>query len=63
MVEGGRKTLQSFIDAGLWDEIRVETNLALTVSDGTRAPQIPANVRVLGKQQFGDNVIVTYHRS
>ncbi|MBQ6377227.1 MAG: bifunctional diaminohydroxyphosphoribosylaminopyrimidine deaminase/5-amino-6-(5-phosphoribosylamino)uracil reductase RibD [Prevotella sp.] len=60
IVEGGAQTLRSFLMQNLWDEIRVETNLALTVSDGTRAPQIPANVKVSGKQQFDDHVIVTY---
>lgn len=30
IVEGGAKTLQSFIDDDLWDEVRVETNLTLT---------------------------------
>ena len=60
IVEGGAQTLRSLLMQNLWDEIRVETNLALTVSDGTRAPQIPANVKVSGKQQFDDHVIVTY---
>ncbi|MBR0165672.1 MAG: bifunctional diaminohydroxyphosphoribosylaminopyrimidine deaminase/5-amino-6-(5-phosphoribosylamino)uracil reductase RibD [Prevotella sp.] len=60
IVEGGAQTLRSFLMQNLWDEIRVETNLALTVSDGTRAPQIPANVKVSGKQQFDDHVIATY---
>jgi len=60
IVEGGRQTLESFIGAGLCDEIRVETNHALTVGDGTRAPQLPTDVRVLSHQQYGDNSIVRY---
>ena len=60
IVEGGRKTHESFIQAGLWDEIRVETNLALTVGDGTPAPQLPAGVRVRSRQVVGQNVIVSY---
>lgn len=60
IVEGGRKTHESFILAGLWDEIRVETNLALTVGDGTPAPQLPADVRVRSRQVVGQNVIVSY---
>ena len=42
LVEGGRKTLLSFIEAGLWDEIRVET-AGMVVGDGTPAPPIPKN--------------------
>ena len=60
IVEGGRKTHESFIQAGLWDEIRVETNLALTVGEGTPAPQLPADVRVRSRQVVGQNVIVSY---
>ena len=42
LVEGGRRTLSSFIEAGLWDEIRVET-AGMVVGDGTPAPTIPEN--------------------
>lgn len=38
LVEGGGKLLQSFIDAGLWDAVRVEINEALSVGDGVPAP-------------------------
>ena len=59
MVEGGRRTLQSFIDAGLWDEIRIETS-PVTVTDGTPAPQLPAEA-LLQQEQFVDgNIIRTY---
>ena len=60
IVEGGAKTLQSFLIQGLWDEIRVETNLALTVGGGTRAPHLPANVSISRREHYGDNVIVSY---
>lgn len=38
MVEGGTKTLQSFIDAGLWDEARIITNESLQLKEGIAAP-------------------------
>jgi len=60
IVEGGRKTLDSFLEKGLWDEIRVETNTVLTVGGGTRAPQLPANVQVLSQQVYDENIIVNY---
>ena len=60
IVEGGRKTLDSFLTQGLWDEIRVETNTVLTVGGGTRAPQLPANVQVLSQQVYDENIIVNY---
>ena len=63
IVEGGAQTLNSFLKKGLWDEIRVETNLSMTVTDGTRAPQIPANSIVIGSNVYGNNQIIIYGRS
>lgn len=47
IVEGGRKTIESFLDAGLYDELRIETNLRLLARKGTSAPRRPANVTLL----------------
>ena len=60
IVEGGRKTLDSFLAQGLWDEIRVETNTRLTVSGGTRAPQLPADAEVVAQHDYDGNVITSY---
>lgn len=40
IVEGGTKTLQTFIDAGIWDEARVFTTKE-TFGSGIGAPKIP----------------------
>ncbi|MBP3228234.1 MAG: bifunctional diaminohydroxyphosphoribosylaminopyrimidine deaminase/5-amino-6-(5-phosphoribosylamino)uracil reductase RibD [Bacteroidaceae bacterium] len=40
LVEGGRHTLQSFIDLGLWDEAREEV-AALRLGSGVPAPRMP----------------------
>lgn len=61
MVEGGAKTLQSFIDAGLWDEIRVETS-GLLVSGGTKAPVLPGGLTLLKREVYDDNVVDTFGR-
>ncbi|MBQ3699545.1 MAG: bifunctional diaminohydroxyphosphoribosylaminopyrimidine deaminase/5-amino-6-(5-phosphoribosylamino)uracil reductase RibD [Prevotella sp.] len=63
IVEGGRQTLESFIAAGLWDEIRQETNHQLTVADGTRAPQLPVEVLLYNKVVCEGNTVATYVRS
>ena len=62
IVEGGAETLRTFLIQGLWDEIRVETNTALTVTDGTRAPIIPANAVGVSSKTFGSNSIVVFRR-
>lgn len=62
IVEGGTKTLQSFLVQDLWDEIRVETNHRLTVSGGTRAPQLPGNAVVANKKDDDGNTIIVYRR-
>ena len=58
LVEGGRQTHQSFIDAGLWDEIRIETGNMIT-GGGTPAPQVPANA-ILRSREWQDGNIVEY---
>ena len=40
LVEGGAKTLQSIIDAGLWDEARVITNETLIIENGIASPEL-----------------------
>jgi len=62
IVEGGTRTLQSFLVQNLWDEIRVETNTRLTVPGGTRAPQLPANCTAVSSQSWDANLIITYRR-
>jgi len=62
IVEGGAETLRSFLVQGLWDEIRVETNTLMTVSDGTRAPQIPANAIVASSDDYNGHRIVIFRK-
>ena len=62
IVEGGAETLRSFLVQGLWDEIRVETNTTMTVSGGTRAPQLPSNAVVVSSHDYGNNRIICYRR-
>ena len=45
IVEGGLKTHEAFIAAGLWDEIHVETNHQLIVTNGTQAPHLPSEAQ------------------
>lgn len=62
IVEGGRQTHEAFIQAGLWDEIRVEI-APISVSEGTRVPQLPSNMRLLHQKVFGENVLSIYKKA
>ena len=63
IVEGGAITHQSFLDAGLWDEIRIETATAKFVKTGTEAPRLPHGVKPISHEEYDDNVIDTYERA
>jgi len=61
LVEGGRATLQSFIDAGWWDEARVVTNEELALEPGIPAPGL-THFTGTGTQQLGGDVVRYYER-
>lgn len=63
IVEGGRQTLQSFIDRDLWDEIRVETSptdLTQHLKTSTPAPIIPSSAVCFRTECYDGNTIETY---
>lgn len=57
IIEGGRKTLQSFIDANLWDEARVFKGITV-LSDGTPAPQLMADAA--RREMILDDELIIY---
>ena len=60
IVEGGSKLLQSFIDAGLWDEARLITNSTLVIDAGLDAPVLKNNH--LTATQIIKNDIIEFSR-
>uniref|UniRef100_A0AB33JDP7 Riboflavin biosynthesis protein RibD n=1 Tax=Prevotella sp. GTC17259 TaxID=3236795 RepID=A0AB33JDP7_9BACT len=61
IVEGGAKTHAGFIEAGLWDEIRIETSKQV-VSGGTPAPVLPADASLYKSETYGGNRILWFRR-
>jgi len=59
LVEGGCRTLQSFIEAGLWDELRVEKG-QLTTGGGTPAPCLPEDAILRSRAVHDGNEICCY---
>ena len=55
IVEGGSILLQSFIDAGCWDEAYIEhSNVCL--KDGVKAPILPGKYDSLTEERFGKEI-------
>lgn len=58
LVEGGACLLQSFIDGGLWDYIRVERNPSLNIGNGVPSPRMPQGVKVREISNFGTKIML-----
>jgi diaminohydroxyphosphoribosylaminopyrimidine deaminase/5-amino-6-(5-phosphoribosylamino)uracil reductase len=59
LVEGGAKTLQSFIDNDFWDEARVIINEDLFMEEGVAAPGLK-NCVLKKKERYFEDVIYYY---
>jgi diaminohydroxyphosphoribosylaminopyrimidine deaminase/5-amino-6-(5-phosphoribosylamino)uracil reductase len=58
IIEGGAKLLQTFIDAGVWDEARIITNQTMIIENGTASPNFEYNSSF--KQEKIDNDLIQY---
>jgi diaminohydroxyphosphoribosylaminopyrimidine deaminase / 5-amino-6-(5-phosphoribosylamino)uracil reductase len=56
LVEGGVQLLQSFIDAGSWDEARIITNKKLLCKEGLAAPVLKSGHKISTQQVAGDQI-------
>jgi diaminohydroxyphosphoribosylaminopyrimidine deaminase/5-amino-6-(5-phosphoribosylamino)uracil reductase len=61
LVEGGPKLLQSFINAGAYDEIRIITNHALEIAEGLPSPDF-SDATYLRSQIYGTDTIDYYRK-
>jgi diaminohydroxyphosphoribosylaminopyrimidine deaminase / 5-amino-6-(5-phosphoribosylamino)uracil reductase len=53
LVEGGAETLRTFVEAGLWDEIRRIRRTDLHLGRGVAAPPVPTDAKWVKSQQIG----------
>lgn len=60
IVEGGRQTLQSFIDDDLWDEARIFKG-SIIVHQGTKAPILKGEIVVKQKSINDELIIIKSH--
>ncbi len=59
LVEGGRKLLQTFIDADHWDEMRIITNEEMTIPNGLPSPEF-RNAKFVRSDTLGSDTIRYY---
>jgi diaminohydroxyphosphoribosylaminopyrimidine deaminase/5-amino-6-(5-phosphoribosylamino)uracil reductase len=59
IIEGGAKTLQSFIDANLWDTARVFIGKT-TFGAGITAPTLSENAIEVSKKHIEDDLLISY---
>ena len=62
LVEGGAYTHNTFIESGMWDEIRVEKS-KVTISKGTKSASIPDDVLLMDEKEYDGNTISIYHKN
>ena len=61
LVEGGPKTLQSFIDRNFWDEARVITNQQMIIEEGINAPEMK-KFNFLHEEKYFTDTISYFNR-
>ena len=61
LVEGGAATHQAFIDAGLWDEMRIEV-APVTTGNGTHAAKLPLDAKTSRRMEVDGNWIFFIER-
>ena len=54
--------MQTFLDRGLWDELRVET-APVTLTAGVRAPQLPEGIELESQQDYDGQIIRVYRKA
>lgn len=58
LIEGGKQTLETFINSGLWDEARVLTGIG-QLNTGLRAPKLKLSPRL--EYTYGKDKVAIYH--
>ncbi|MBE7693236.1 bifunctional diaminohydroxyphosphoribosylaminopyrimidine deaminase/5-amino-6-(5-phosphoribosylamino)uracil reductase RibD [Tenacibaculum finnmarkense genomovar finnmarkense] len=62
LIEGGAQTLQTFIDANLWDEAQVFVG-GTSFENGVEAPSLSAEKILLKKQNIASDVLKTFENT
>lgn len=58
IIEGGSKTIKSFLDKNMWDEARIFTTKKI-LEDGIKSPKIKKEITT--KENIGDDILAIIH--
>ncbi|MBL7697705.1 MAG: bifunctional diaminohydroxyphosphoribosylaminopyrimidine deaminase/5-amino-6-(5-phosphoribosylamino)uracil reductase RibD [Chitinophagaceae bacterium] len=61
MIEGGARLIQSFIDDGMWDEVRILTNTKLVYGEGGILSPILEDAKLHNEFLIDDDLVRIYH--
>ncbi len=62
LIEGGAQLLKAFIEAGLWDEVRIITNETLSIGEGLLAPSLHQHQLVKTEHILPDKIQYFIHQ-
>lgn len=62
IIEGGTTTIQSFIDAGLWDEAYQFMGTDVLFHQGLQAPVLSGDYSMLSRKMIANDVLKTYRK-
>lgn len=63
IIEGGSKTIQAFIDSGLWDEAHIYTGKSVLFKEGVAAPKLTARFELSSSTVFTNDVLNVYKKA
>lgn len=63
IIEGGKHTLQSFIDAGLWDEAHQFMGTDVLLKTGLKAPELNGVYELTHREMIKNDVLKIYRKS
>lgn len=63
IIEGGSKTIQAFIDSGLWDEAHIYTGKSVLFKEGVAAPKLAGRFELSSSTVFTNDLLNVYKKA
>lgn len=63
IIEGGAKTIQAFIDSGLWDEANIYQGTSVLFKEGVAAPKLTGRFELSSSTLFTNDLLNVYKKA